>query len=144
MWEDDEVWYSHSVKREFTILPFLGSRSLVVGKKGNWNEKNSAGKQLTSAISDWIEKPSNCGVQRDECISLAEKIVSSVASQGFSHRWCDCLNFQWGKWQSPPLSKPIYGRLLGEKPIHIKRPFIPRKYQCPLSGQLHCKESFSS
>lgn len=77
------MWYSHSVRREFTILPFLGSRSLVVGKKGNLNEKNSAGKQLTSAISEWIEKSSKHRVQRDEQISLAEKIVSSIANQDF-------------------------------------------------------------
>lgn len=98
------------------------SRKQITGgrEKRKFKWKSSAGKQLISAISDWIEKSSNCEVQRDERISLAEKMVSAIASQGFSHRWCDCLNFQRGKWQSPPLSKPIYGRLLGERPVHIK------------------------
>lgn len=138
-WEDDEVWYSHSVRREFTATFF--SRKQIIGgrKKGNLNGQTQLESSLMSAISDWTEKSSNCRIQRDKQISLAEKIVSSSANTGLPNpRWCDCLNFQWGRWHSPPLSKPIYGRLLGERPVHIK------KYWCPFSGQLHCKESFSS
>lgn len=138
-WEDDEVWYSHSVRREFTSTFF--SRKQIIGdrKKRKFKWKDSGGKQLTSAISDWTEKSSNCRIQRDKQLFLAEKIVSLSANTGLpNHRWCDCLNLQWGRWPSPPVSEPIYGRLLGERPVHSKKDW------CPFSGQLHCKKSFSS